>query len=125
LNQAQGTVGLVWTGCRAKDDRFNTARISGTSVKNAQNPFKRTSVLPTDGWDFCASFWAMDHGAHVEKLLRCRKCYRTGTATWEATQIGVRALLALSEGFHRRTRIPLSLPPEIVCDCGTVLADYD
>jgi hypothetical protein len=46
-------------------------------------------------------------------------------ATWEATQTGQRALLALSDGFHRRARIPLSLPPEIVCDCGAVQPDHD
>jgi hypothetical protein len=67
----------------------------------------------------------MDQGAHVEKVLRCRKCYRTGTVTWEATSTGARALLALSEGFHRRPRIPLSLPPEIICDCGTAQPDHD
>jgi hypothetical protein len=67
----------------------------------------------------------MDRDAHVEKVLRCRKCYRTGAATWEATQTGVRALLALSEGFHRRARIPLSLPPEILCDCGAPQPDHD
>jgi hypothetical protein len=38
----------------------------------------------------------MDQDIHVEKVLRCRKCFRTGMATWEATQTGVRALLALS-----------------------------
>jgi hypothetical protein len=46
-------------------------------------------------------------------------------ATWEATQTGQRALLALSDGFHRRARIPLNLPPEIVCDCGAVQPDHD
>jgi len=68
---------------------------------------------------------AMDLDAHVEKVLRCRKCFRAGLATWEATQTGQRALLALSDGFHRRARIPLSLPPEIVCDCGAVQPDHD
>ncbi|HMH64366.1 MAG TPA: hypothetical protein VK515_02195 [Rhizomicrobium sp.] len=67
----------------------------------------------------------MDQGAHVEKVLRCRKCFRTGAVTWEATPTGVRAVLALSDGFHRRTRLPLNLPPEIVCDCGTAQPDYD
>jgi hypothetical protein len=67
----------------------------------------------------------MDPDAHVEKILRCRKCFRAGRATWEATQTGQRALLALSDGFHRRARIPLSLPPEIVCDCGAVQPDHD
>jgi hypothetical protein len=59
----------------------------------------------------------------IEKVLRCRKCYRSGTATWEVQATGTKALLALSEGFHRRTRTPLSLPPEIVCDCGSVQPD--
>jgi hypothetical protein len=67
----------------------------------------------------------MEPGLHIEKVLRCRKCFRSGNATWEATQIGQRALLALSEGFHRRARIPLSLPPEIICDCGTAQPDHD
>jgi hypothetical protein len=62
---------------------------------------------------------------HVERVLRCRKCFRSGTATWEATPTGGRALLALSEGFHRRARVPLSLPPEIVCDCGAAQPDHD
>jgi hypothetical protein len=62
----------------------------------------------------------MVEGGHFEKVLRCRKCYRTGSATWEITSIGNKALLALSEGFHRRARLPLNLPPEIVCDCGMV-----
>jgi len=53
-------------------------------------------------------------------VLRCRKCYRTGTASWDVTPIGIKALVALSEGFHRRPRLPLDLPPEIVCDCGAV-----
>jgi hypothetical protein len=61
----------------------------------------------------------MEQDVHLEKRLRCRRCFRTGMATWEATQTGVPALLALSSGFHRRARLPLSLPPEIVCDCGT------
>jgi len=46
-------------------------------------------------------------------------------ATWEPTQTGVPALLALSPGFHRRARLPLSLPPEIVCDCGVAQPDHD
>ena len=62
---------------------------------------------------------------HVERVLRCRKCFRSGGATWENTSTGGRALLALSEGFHRRARVPLSLPPEIVCDCGMVQPDHD
>jgi hypothetical protein len=66
----------------------------------------------------------MDQDLHIEKVLRCRKCFRAGQATWEATQTGRPALLALSDGFHRRARIPLSLPPEIVCDCGTVQPDH-
>ncbi|MFO1248144.1 MAG: hypothetical protein U1E93_07995 [Alphaproteobacteria bacterium] len=67
----------------------------------------------------------MDQDVHLEKVLRCRKCFRTGMATWEATQTGQKALLALSPGFHRRARLPLSLPPEIVCDCGTAQPDHD
>ena len=63
--------------------------------------------------------------AHFEKVLRCRKCFRSGSATWESTSTGGRALLALSDGFHRRARVPLSLPPEIVCNCGTVQPDHD
>lgn len=58
---------------------------------------------------------------HLEKLMRCRKCFRSGVATWEVPPSGGRVLVALPEGFHRRQRIPLNLPPEIVCDCGTVL----
>jgi hypothetical protein len=57
---------------------------------------------------------------HIEKVIRCRKCFRSGSATWEATSTGALALLALSDGFHRRARVPLSLPPEIVCNCGAV-----
>ena len=67
----------------------------------------------------------MDQDVHVERVLRCRKCFRTGMATWEPTQTGVPALLALSPGFHRRARLPLSLPPEIVCDCGMAQPDHD
>ena len=55
-------------------------------------------------------------------MLRCHKCFRTGMAKWEATQTGG---LALSPDFHRRARLPLSLPPEIVCDCGMAQLDYD
>jgi hypothetical protein len=60
----------------------------------------------------------MDRRARIERVLRCRKCYRTGTASWDVTPTGIKALVALSEGFHRRPRLPLDLPPEIVCDCG-------
>ena len=67
----------------------------------------------------------MDPGAQVKKVLRCRKCYRSGTATWETTPAGGRALLALSEGFHRRPRLPLNLLPEIICDCGMLQPDHD
>jgi hypothetical protein len=67
----------------------------------------------------------MDQDSRVEKVLRCRKCYRSGTATWEVPHKGVKALVALSEGFHRRARVPLNLPPEIVCDCGTVQPDHE
>jgi hypothetical protein len=56
----------------------------------------------------------------VEKVVRCRKCYRSGTVTWEMPPSGAKVLIALPDGFHRRQRIPLNLPPEIVCDCGTV-----
>lgn len=62
--------------------------------------------------------------AHIEKVLRCRKCFSSGSATWETTSTGGWALLALSEGFHRRARVPLSLPPEIVCNCGTVQPEH-
>jgi len=67
----------------------------------------------------------MDRSARVEKVLRCRKCYRTGAATWETKQAGAKVLLALSDGFHRRMRFPLNLPPEVVCDCGASQPDYD
>ena len=67
----------------------------------------------------------MDQDSRAEKVLRCRKCYRSGTATWEVTHKGARALVALSEGFHRRPRVPLNLPPEIICDCGTGQPDHD
>ena len=67
----------------------------------------------------------MDRNVRVERVLRCRKCYRTGTATWEVRQAGAKVLLALSDGFHRQTRFPLNLPPEVVCDCGTPQADHD
>ena len=62
---------------------------------------------------------------HIEKVLRCRKCFRSGTAVWETTSTGALALLALSEGFHRRARFPLNLPPEVVCDCSQVQPDPD
>jgi len=58
--------------------------------------------------------------ARIERVLRCRKCYRTGTASWDVTPTGIKALVALSEGFHRRPRLPLDMPPEIVCDCGAL-----
>lgn len=61
---------------------------------------------------------------HIERVLRCRKCFRSGSATWESTPTGSLALLALSEGFHRRARVPLSLPPEIVCNCGAVQPEH-
>ena len=60
----------------------------------------------------------MEMTKQIHRILRCRKCYRTGTAVWETSDKGVASLLELSEGFHRRARIPLSLPPQIVCDCG-------
>jgi len=34
-------------------------------------------------------------------------------------------LAALSDGFHRRPRLPLDLPPEVICDCGAAQPDYD
>lgn len=71
------------------------------------------------------SIGGMDQDIHIDKVLRCRKCFRSGIATWEATQTGHPALVALSDGFHRRIRTPLSLPPQIVCDCGTVQPDYN
>jgi hypothetical protein len=58
--------------------------------------------------------------AQIEKVMRCRKCYRSGMVTWEMAPSGGKVLVALPEGFHRRPRIPLNLPPDIVCDCGTV-----
>lgn len=67
----------------------------------------------------------MDQDPQIEKVLRCRKCFRHGVATWEENHNGHRALVALSDGFHRRIRTPLSLPPEIVCDCGTAQPDYN
>jgi hypothetical protein len=67
----------------------------------------------------------MDRTVRVEKLLRCRKCFRTGTVSWDMGTKGPRVLLALSDGFHRRARFPLNLPPEIVCDCGTAQPDHD
>lgn len=68
---------------------------------------------------------AMDRTQRMERLLRCRKCFRTGTVTWEASRAGGKVLLALSDGFHRRARFPLNLPPEVICDCGTVQPDHD
>lgn len=70
-------------------------------------------------------FASMDQDGHVEKILRCRKCYRAGTATWEVTEAAGKVLVLLSEGFHRRPRFPLNLPPEILCDCGAVASDHD
>ena len=67
----------------------------------------------------------MDRNVRVERVLRCRKCYRTGTATWEVKQAGTKVLLALSDGFHRQTRFPLNLPPEVICDCGAPQAEHD
>jgi hypothetical protein len=55
-----------------------------------------------------------------ERVLRCRSCYRVGSAIWENTETGTKALLALTGGFHKRQPLPLSMPPEIVCDCGMV-----
>ena len=44
----------------------------------------------------------MDHTTQIEKLLRCRKCFRTGAATWEVSSRGtpksMKVLLALSDG---------------------------
>ena len=59
--------------------------------------------------------------ACVDKVVRCRKCFRSGTVTWELPPTGGKILIAVPEGFHRRPRIPLNLPPEIVCECGTAL----
>ena len=67
----------------------------------------------------------MDRTTQVEKLLRCRKCFRTGTAKWEIAPKGQKMLVALSDGFHRRARFPLNLPPEVVCDCGVAQSDHD
>ena len=68
---------------------------------------------------------AMDRAVRMDKRLRCRKCFRTGTAAWEVNQAGAKMLLALSDGFHRRARFPLNLPPEVICDCGTAQPDHD
>ena len=67
----------------------------------------------------------MDRAVRLEKRLRCRHCFRTGTAAWERSKAAGKVLLTLSEGFHRRARFPLNLPPEVVCDCGTALPDQD
>jgi len=71
----------------------------------------------------------MDRTTQVDKVLRCRKCFRTGTAKLEVSSRGtpknMKVLVALSDGFHRRVRFPLNLPPEIVCDCGMAQPDYD
>jgi len=71
----------------------------------------------------------MDRTTQVDKLLRCRKCFRTGTAKLEVSSGGthknMKVLVALSDGFHRRVRFPLNLPAEIVCDCGMAQPDYD
>jgi hypothetical protein len=68
---------------------------------------------------------AMDRAVRMDTRLRCRKCFRTGTAAWEVSQAGAKMLLALSDGFHRRARFPLNLPPEVICDCGTAQPDHD
>ncbi|HEX4637480.1 MAG TPA: hypothetical protein VH189_14950 [Rhizomicrobium sp.] len=67
----------------------------------------------------------MDRNLRMERLVRCRKCFRTGSVTWEVTKADGKVLLALSEGFHRRARFPLNLPPEIICACGTAQPDHD
>lgn len=67
----------------------------------------------------------MDRRARIERVLRCRKCYRTGTASWDVTPKGGKVLVALSEGFHRQARFPLNLPPEIICDCGAAQPEHD
>jgi len=67
----------------------------------------------------------MDRAVRVERRLRCRHCFRTGTAAWETRTAGPNVLLTLSDGFHRRARFPLNLPPEVVCDCGTAQPDHD
>ena len=76
-----------------------------------------------ESFGFACQHGGMINHAHIERILRCRKCFRSGKATWEATSTGQPALLALSEGFHRRARVPLSLPPQIVCDCGAAQPD--
>lgn len=65
----------------------------------------------------------MTQGELTEKRLLCRKCLRMGTAVWEDVS-GRRVLLSLSLGFHRRARLPLDLPPQIVCDCGAPQTDH-
>jgi hypothetical protein len=65
----------------------------------------------------------MIQGEPIERRLLCRKCLKTGTAVWEDVS-GRRVLLSLSQGFHRRARLPLDLPPQIVCDCGVPQAEH-
>jgi hypothetical protein len=74
----------------------------------------------------------MDRTIQVEKLLRCRKCFRTGTAKWEVSSSGtpknMKVLVALSDGFHRRARFPLNLPRSVTaawCSRITIDPDYD
>ncbi len=74
-------------------------------------------------WNPPVRIAGMDTHAPVEKVLRCRKCLRSGTAIWEAAPTGNRVLVSLSDGFHRRARLPLDMPPEIVCDCGAAQPD--
>jgi len=71
------------------------------------------------------TFGAMNRNVRMEKILRCRKCYRTGAASWDVAPTGAKILAALSDGFHRRPRLPLDLPPEVICDCGAAQPDYD
>jgi hypothetical protein len=65
----------------------------------------------------------MEQAEPVEKRLLCRKCLRSGRAVWQDVS-GRRVLLSLSEGFHRRARLPLDRPPDIVCDCGVAQGEH-
>lgn len=75
---------------------------------------------------FVVSLKRMVEDDLVERRLRCRKCMRTGTVVWQVAQPGHpggRVLLSLTQGFHKRMRLPLNANPEIVCDCGMAQPD--
>jgi len=45
---------------------------------------------------------------------------------WQVAQPGHpggRVLVSLTQGFHKRVRLPLNANPEIVCDCGLAQPD--